>query len=94
MSKVYPIAFTNRECTKCGAKNSLRYIDKYDHIMKDEIYPISKMYCTSCNTDFYIRWIKPNESEEKMIPIICSDNLKDKVELEMIEFAKSKRRKI
>ena len=40
---LYPIYFTDNTCIRCGKKDCLRYLDNRGHVVKDPIYPISKM---------------------------------------------------
>lgn len=93
MNVIYPISFTDGTCPHCGEK-SLRFVDKFDHKSKDPIYPANKLVCINCDKEFFIRWIQDNDNKEKMIPLTCSDNMKDKFEKEIIDFAIKNRRKI
>lgn len=91
---IYPIAFENKTCTKCGAENSIRFKDKFDNVSKDSIYPVHLLHCINCKTDFFIRWVDDTEKDGCMNPVICSDNMKSKFEKDIIKQSEDNRRKI
>lgn len=59
----YPIIFrgTNR-CLKCGAENSLVYIDIYGHKTREEVHPYSHLECEKCHEWFSIKWARDDNS--------------------------------
>ena len=93
MNIVYPINFTKNICSKCGTEGTLIYVDKNGNDMRTMIYPAFAIRCINCGTKFSIRWINKEDSD-KMIPITCSDKLKDDFEKEIIEKSKQQRRQI
>ena len=76
MKIVYPIYFLNNTCVHCGSKGSLFFIDSRNTKTHQPVYPIEKIVCTNCKTEYFIKWIKSHNDE--MIPVCCSkDDIKD-----------------
>ena len=87
----YPFYFDNYKiCIHCASSN-VKLIDKFDKPVKgDSIYPISKLRCMDCNTEYYIRWVKNDKG--KIIPICCSDIDIDSVANNIMILSESLRR--
>lgn len=52
-----PIHFEHRnECTHCGAKKSLQFIDIHGNICHEEINPLAHLRCKECGTVYNILW--------------------------------------
>lgn len=90
---IYPISFIDNTCVHCGEQRSVKFVDIYRNNVKDPIYPATKMVCMKCNTEYFIRWISKENSDE-MIPVTCSDNIKQIFEEEIIKYSKEHRRKL
>lgn len=91
---IYPISFIENICVHCGKKNTLRFVDKYNNLSKDPIYPSIKIKCIDCDTGYFIRWIPDENDKDKMISITCSDNVKEVFEKDIIKYSEDHRRKI
>lgn len=87
-----PFSFTDyRICVKCGQK-AVELYDKFNRPTHTKIYPVTKMICSHCGAEYHIKWI--DDLNGNKIPI-CTDNCEvKKIENNIIEFAKSKRRKL
>lgn len=62
------------ECIKCGGKNTLRFIDKFDRETRDQIRPFDHIRCIKCNSEYSIIWNKDDNSA-KMYPSINTKNI-------------------
>ena len=91
---IFPISFVDNICVHCGEEKTLRFEDIYRNNVKDPIYPATKILCTKCNTEYFIRWISKEDDVGEMIPITCSDNVKQIFEEEIIKYSKEHRRKL
>lgn len=87
---LYPIYFTDNTCIRCGKKGCLRYLDNRGHVVKDAIYPVSKIVCKNCGETYYINWIK--EDSNHIRPICVDKSYMDSVESNMETYAQSHRR--
>ena len=87
-----PFSFSDyRKCVKCG-KKAVELYDKFNKPTQIKIYPVTKMICSNCGAEYYIKWIDNGNGTK--IPI-CTDDTKIKeLENTIIEYSKSKRRKI
>lgn len=88
----YPIYFTDNTCIKCGAKGSLRFLDRKDHLVRDPIYQVSYIYCTKCGTKYYIDWLKKGSNFSR--PICVSKQFVSDIESEMEKFALENKRSV
>ena len=72
--KNYPIYFLDNTCLECGAK-AVVPINRFDKPERSQppLYPIYKMRCQKCGTEYGIRWVpKENGGTELDVPIACS----------------------
>lgn len=70
MSEEYKIPFyfkRKNECVVCGGINSLRFIDKFGRIAKEELRSFSYIKCFNCGKSYNIKWEK-DENSDKMYP--------------------------
>lgn len=89
---IYPVRFRNNTCVHCGATDTLRFKDKFNNITKNPVYSVNNMICTKCGREYSIKWER--ESDEKMIPTCCSDNLILEFEQDIIKFSLEHKRKL
>ena len=62
-----PISFEDYSiCPHCGT-HSVKAIDKYNREMDLLIYPISKLHCSHCGTDFFPNWINGEGTEPILV---------------------------
>ena len=90
---IYPIVFNDNTCPHCGKEKSVKFVDKYGNVVKEPIYPTTNLKCTSCDTEFFIKWV-PEEDSDEMRAIITSDNSKDIFEEAIIKYSNKHRRKL
>ena len=63
-----PIYFQHKyECTRCGAKGQLIFIDRFGRECSREINALEHIKCRSCGKLFSILW-EPKEGTDKMMP--------------------------
>lgn len=63
-----PIYFQHRnECTRCGAKGKLVFVDRFGRECTKEINALEHMKCRNCGKVFSILW-EPKEGTDKMMP--------------------------
>lgn len=87
-----PFSFTNyRICVKCGRK-AVELYNKFNKPTHTDIYPVTKMVCSYCGAEYYIKWI--DDQTGNKIPVCADDICVRLVESNIIEYSKSKRRKI
>ena len=87
-----PFSFSDyRICVKCGHK-TVNMIDKFDITTRTKFYPVTKMRCSHCGTEYYIKWIE-NESGNK-IPVCADVDSINQFKENIIQYAKNKRRKL
>lgn len=87
----YPIFFYNYHiCIKCGSHNVVP-IDKFGRESKSMIYPISKMRCKRCGTEYIVKWIT---KDGKRIPVCTGDDELHNIEDNIVEYSKAQKRKI
>lgn len=55
------------ECVKCGAVNSLVFIDKFGRESREEIRAFDHIECKNCKRVYGIKWTKDPDSD-KMYP--------------------------
>lgn len=78
-------------CIHCASHN-VKLIDKFDRVTRNSIYPLSKLRCADCGTEYYIKWIE-NEAGD-LIPVCCDDHDIDIVVNNIIEISNSQRRNL
>lgn len=87
-----PFSFTDyRICVKCGNK-TVKLFNKFGSPTNNDIYPVTKLCCTRCGAEYYIKWI--DDGAGSKIPICTDNNTIEKIENTIIEYSKSKRRKL
>ena len=88
-----PISFYNYKiCVHCGS-DKVRAIDKYGRPMDINIYPVSKLHCDKCGTDYVPRWIQ--DEDEKEMHLVAGDyEFLHEVEQIINEYSVSQRRDI
>jgi hypothetical protein len=61
MKKVqFPIYFDyemNNTCTHCGATGTVRMVDKFGRVTKEEVHPFDHLQCAKCGQKYTIRWV-------------------------------------
>lgn len=88
----YPFTFEDyRICIHCGSHN-VEAIDKFDKPTKNFIYPLSKMKCPDCNTEYYIKWITNREGN--LVPTCCGESDVEEISKSIIDFSQQSRRKL
>lgn len=75
----YPIYFLDNTCVNCGAKavaliNKFGYKENYN----GALYPISKMVCSKCGREYFIRWKSSKKDNDLDFPIASSKNYIDR----------------
>ena len=88
---IYPINYVDGTCPNCGRK-SIQYLNKYDKKSNPDIYPVDRMYCNRCNTEFLIRWIK--DDNDNFIAAPTSANKISDFENEVAEYSIDNKRDI
>jgi ribosomal protein L40E len=89
----FPIYFTKNICIHCGARGHLVYKDIRGIESKSPIYPITKIVCKKCGTEYFPKWINMNNDTD-MIPV-CTDRESIKDFEEVIEkYSLENKRKI
>lgn len=70
-----PIYFKGKnECTSCGAKNMLAFVDIFGRESRHEIRAFDHITCKACGKTFSILWEKDNNSQ-KMFPSAVDHNI-------------------
>lgn len=86
-----PFSFSDyRICVKCGNK-AVELYDKFNRPTHIKIYPVIKMVCSHCGAEYYIKWV---DDAGKKIPVCTDKSEVEEFENNIIEYAKSKRRKL
>lgn len=91
MKLKYPIYFEGNTCIRCGCNGSLTFRDRMGQESRRPIYPICKMVCLNCNTEYFVRWIR--NDNDKMIPICVGKDEVKQFEDGIVKFAMESRRK-
>lgn len=66
-----PLKFKSRTCPVCGVDNSIYPIDKLGRLTRNlDIFPLSKLKCSNCRTEFFIEW--DLSDKDKPYPIAVS----------------------
>lgn len=72
---VSPIYFQHRnECTRCGAKGQLVFVDKYGNECNREVHALEHIRCRKCGKVFSILWER-KEGTGKMMPSAIDTNI-------------------
>lgn len=84
MSVIYPVYFMGNICPHCGVVDKLKFIDnRGESVSHMAIYPITKIKCTECNTEYFPKWINNEEDPKKMTVTTTGnyaiDNMVDKI---------------
>lgn len=86
----YPIYFYGNTCIHCGSNGSLTFVDRMGKETRRPIYPICKMICKECNTEYFVKWIK--NFDETLVPVCVSKDEITKFEKEIVQFAMQNKR--
>lgn len=88
---IHPFIFSNR-CPKCLSKD-YKFIDIHGDEHKEMIFVTYQMQCNKCGSKFNLKWIK-DEFNTDMTAYFIDEDYKDEFVSDILDYAKSTRRKL